>query len=102
MHEFDDDGDERDLNDDHCHIRSVSRYGDGFLSDVLDYFSPMTSTNQVLNMMDQFMENPFFFVSRGIGGEFLRSWDAKEMQRALNLRIEMPEFEKKDVKVFVE
>ncbi|XWS56852.1 hypothetical protein CRYUN_Cryun09bG0120900 [Craigia yunnanensis] len=102
MHEFDDDGNERDPNDDHRHIRSVFRCGDGFLSDVLDHFSPARSINQVLNMMDQFMENPFLFVSRGMGGELLLSWDAKETQDALNLRIDMPEFGKEDVKVSVE
>ncbi|XWS56853.1 hypothetical protein CRYUN_Cryun09bG0121000 [Craigia yunnanensis] len=102
MHEFDDDGDERDPNDDHRHISSVFRCDDGFLSDVLDHFFPMRSINQVLNMMNQFMENPFLFVSRGMGGELLLSWDAKETQDALNLRIDIPEFVKEDVKVFVE
>ncbi|XP_021286539.1 23.6 kDa heat shock protein, mitochondrial [Herrania umbratica] len=102
MREFDGDGDERDLNDDRRHVRSLSRRGDGFFSDVFDPFSPTRSLSQVLNMMDQFMENPFLSASRGMGGGLRRSWDAKETEDALNLRIDMPGLGKEDVKVSVE
>ncbi|KAK6250437.1 Alpha crystallin/Hsp20 domain - like 8 [Theobroma cacao] len=102
MREFDDRGDERDLNDDRRQVRSLSRRGDGFFSDVFDPFSPTRSLSQVLNMMDQFMENPFLSASRGMGGGLRRSWDAKETEDALNLRIDMPGVGKEDVKVSVE
>ncbi|KAK6262150.1 hypothetical protein QUC31_007966 [Theobroma cacao] len=102
MREFDDHGDERDLNDDRRQVRSLSRRGDGFFSDVFDPFSPTRSLSQVLNMMDQFMENPFLSASRGMGGGLRRSWDAKETEDALNLRIDMPGVGKEDVKVSVE
>ncbi|CAM8956987.1 unnamed protein product [Rhodiola kirilowii] len=36
-------------------------------SDVFDPLSPTRSLTQVLNMMDQFMENPFLATSRGMG-----------------------------------
>ncbi|XWS36949.1 hypothetical protein CRYUN_Cryun19dG0001700 [Craigia yunnanensis] len=102
MREFDDEGDERELNDDRRHVRSVSRCGDGFLTDVFDPISPTRSLSQVLNMMDKFMENPFLSASRGMGGVLRRSCDAKETQEALNLRIDMPGLGKEDVKVSVE
>ncbi|XVE52298.1 hypothetical protein DITRI_Ditri02bG0111600 [Diplodiscus trichospermus] len=53
-------------------------------------------------MMDQFMTNPFLFASRCMGGGLRRSWDAKETEDALNLRIDMPGLGKEDVKVSVE
>ncbi|KAJ6933373.1 hypothetical protein NC651_008698 [Populus alba x Populus x berolinensis] len=44
--------------DDRPSRRSLARSRDDFLSDVFDPFSPTRSLSQVLNMMDQFMENP--------------------------------------------
>ncbi|XWS39324.1 hypothetical protein CRYUN_Cryun18bG0042000 [Craigia yunnanensis] len=87
MREFDDDGDERDLNYDRRHVRLVSRRGDGFFSDVFDPFSPTRSLSQVL---DQFMENPFLSASRGMGHGLRQSWDVKETRDALDLQIDMP------------
>nr|KJB51436.1 hypothetical protein B456_008G216100 [Gossypium raimondii] len=69
---------------------------------VFDPFAPTRSLSQVLNMMDQFMESPFLSASRGMGGGLRRSWDAKETEDALNLRIDMPGLGKEDVKVSVE
>ncbi|KAK8657891.1 hypothetical protein V6N13_036110 [Hibiscus sabdariffa] len=102
VREFDEEGDERDLSDDRRHVRSLSRHGDGLFSDVFDPFSPTRSLSQVLNMMNHFMENPFVSASRGMGGGLRRSWDAKETEDALNLRIDMPGLGKEDVKVSVE
>ncbi|XVF18912.1 hypothetical protein REPUB_Repub11eG0064500 [Reevesia pubescens] len=50
-------------------------------------------------MMDQFMENPLPFTSRGMRGGLHKSWDAKETKDALNLQIDMPGLKKEDVKV---
>ncbi|KAE8715961.1 Heat shock 22 kDa protein [Hibiscus syriacus] len=100
IREFDDDdGHESDFSDDRRRVRSLSRLGDGFFSDVFDPFSPTRSLSQVLNMM---MENPIVSASRGMGGGLRRSWDAKETEDALNLRIDMPGLGKEDVKVSVE
>ncbi|EOY22886.1 Mitochondrion-localized small heat shock protein 23.6, putative isoform 2 [Theobroma cacao] len=82
--------------------RSVFSFQIPLFSDVFDPFSPTRSLSQVLNMMDQFMENPFLSASRGMGGGHRRSWDAKETEDALNLRIDMPGVGKEDVKVSVE
>lgn len=102
VREFKEDGDEHDLSDDRRYARSLSRRGDGFFSDVFDPFSPTRSLSQVLNMMDQFMENPFLSASRDMGGGLRRSWDARETEDALNLRIDMPGLGKEDVKLSVE
>ncbi|KAE8720181.1 Heat shock 22 kDa protein [Hibiscus syriacus] len=102
MREFDSDGDESEFSDDRRRVRSLSRRGDGFFSDAFDPFSPARNLSQVLNMMNQFMENPFVAASRGIGGGLRRSWNAKETEDALNLRIDMPGLGKEDVKVSVE
>ncbi|KAH7537865.1 heat shock 22 kDa protein, mitochondrial isoform X2 [Ziziphus jujuba] len=75
---------------------------DDFLSDVFDPFSPTRSLSQVLNLMDQFMENPFVSASRGVGGGLRRGWDAKETDDALHLRVDMPGLGKEDVRVSVE
>ncbi|KAI5328487.1 PREDICTED: small [Prunus dulcis] len=69
--------------------------GPTFFSDVFDPFSPTRSLSQVLNMMDQFTENPFFAGSR-------RGWDVKENEEALFLRMDMPGLDKEDVKISVE
>ena len=71
--------------------------------DVFDPFSPTRSLSQVLNLMDQFVDNPFLSASRGMGaGGLRRGWDAKETEDALLLRVDMPGLGKEDVKVSVE
>ncbi|GMJ05954.1 mitochondrion-localized small heat shock protein 23.6 [Hibiscus trionum] len=103
MREFDSDGEEEsDFNDDRRPVRSFSRRGDGFFSDVFHPFSPPRSLSQVMNTMNQFMENPFVSAPRGMGGGLRRSWDATETEDAFNLRIDMPGLGKEDVKVSVE
>lgn len=73
-----------------------------FFSDVLDPFSTTRSLSQVLNLMDQFMENPFLAASRGIGAGSRRGWDVKEDNDALYLRMDMPGLGKEEVNVYVE
>ncbi|XVE56381.1 hypothetical protein DITRI_Ditri04bG0004600 [Diplodiscus trichospermus] len=102
LREFNEEDDERDLSDDSGHVHSLSRRGDGFFSDVFDPFSPTRSLSSVLNMMNPCMMNPFLSASRGMGGGLRRSWDAKETEDALNLRIDIPGLGKEDVKVSVE
>uniref|UniRef100_A0A7N0TZV3 SHSP domain-containing protein n=1 Tax=Kalanchoe fedtschenkoi TaxID=63787 RepID=A0A7N0TZV3_KALFE len=87
--------------------RAVSgrRRGDvpSIFSDVLDPFSPTRSLSQVLNMMDQFMDNPFLAASRGMGtGAARRGWDVKEDNNGLYLRMDMPGLDRQNVKVSVE
>ncbi|KAH9777295.1 23.6 kDa heat shock protein [Citrus sinensis] len=76
--------------------RSVSRRRDpspSFFPDALDPFSPPRSLNQVLNLMDQFLDNPFVSpVSR-------RGWLAKEDDDNLILKMDMPGLSKEDVRV---
>lgn len=67
-------------------------------ADVFDPFSTR-SLSQVLNMMDQFVDHPFFSASRG---GLRRGWDARETDDALNLRVDMPGLDKEDVKVSIE
>lgn len=72
-------------------------------SDFFDPFSPTRSLSQVLNLMDQFMENPFLSAPRGgLGAGIRRGWDAKETDEALQLRVDMPGLDKQDVKLSVE
>ncbi|KAF3448346.1 hypothetical protein FNV43_RR09059 [Rhamnella rubrinervis] len=82
---------------------SLSRRGGdqvpGFFTDVFDPFSPTRSLSQVLNMMDQFMANPFM---GGVGSGARRGWDVKEDENGLYLRMDMPGLGKEDVKVWVE
>ena len=72
------------------------------VTEVFDPFSPTRSLSQVLNLMDQFMENPFLSAPRGTGSGLRRGWDARETDDALHLRVDMPGLGKEDVKVSVE
>jgi len=95
--------DERAVDVERRSDRSVShRRGPGFFSDVLDPFSPTRSLSQVLNLMDQFMENPFVAASQGLGAGSMRGWDVKEDENALYIRMDMPGVGKEHVKVSVE
>lgn len=61
------------------------------------------SLSQVLNLMDQFMDNPYLAASRGVGAAgSRRGWDVKEIDDALLLRMDMPGLDKADVKISVE
>ncbi|MED6194329.1 Heat shock 22 kDa protein, mitochondrial [Stylosanthes scabra] len=104
MRNYDDSVDDHNLDADRRSDRTLSRAPrrDDFLSDVFDPFSPTRSLSQVLNMMDQFMENPFLSASRGVGAGVRRGWDARETEDALLLRVDMPGLGKEDVKVSVE
>ncbi|KAJ1418493.1 HSP20-like chaperone [Sesbania bispinosa] len=101
MRQYDDHADDRSLDVDRRSDRRAARRDD-FFSDVFDPFSPTRSLSQVLNMMDQFMENPFLSASRGIGAGVRRGWDARETEDALLLRVDMPGLGKEDVKISVE
>ncbi|XP_058224890.1 small heat shock protein, chloroplastic-like isoform X2 [Rhododendron vialii] len=102
------DDDERSLDVDHRGGgtgRAVSRRRDPFtslFSDVLDPFSPTRSLSQILNLMDQFLDDPFVAASRGMGAGSRRGFNVKEDDNALYMRIEMPGLDKEDVKVVVE
>ncbi|KAF8379239.1 hypothetical protein HHK36_028671 [Tetracentron sinense] len=99
------DADDRSTDIDRRSDQSISRRRDfppSLFPDVFDPFSSTRSLSQVLNLMDQFMENPFLSAPRGMGAGSRRGWDAKEDETALFLRIDMPGLEKKDVKVSVE
>ncbi|KAK8463691.1 hypothetical protein PHAVU_011G016100 [Phaseolus vulgaris] len=82
----------------------TARRDDVFSGSVLDPFFPTRSLSQVLNMMDQFMDNPFLSAPRGIGAGagVRRGWDARETEDALLLRVDMPGLGKEDVKISVE
>ncbi|KAL3828365.1 hypothetical protein ACJIZ3_017167 [Penstemon smallii] len=75
-----------------------------FFSDAFDPFFPTRSLNQIMNIMDQFTENPFMSRGRrgstGIGTR--RGWDVREDDNALYLRVEMPGLDKDQVKITVE
>ncbi|KAF8380489.1 hypothetical protein HHK36_027976 [Tetracentron sinense] len=72
-------------------------------TDVFDPFSQAWSLSQVMNLMDQFMEDPFLAASRGMGaGSRGAGWDVKEDEEALYVRMDMPGLGKEDVKVLVE
>ncbi|KAJ1687201.1 hypothetical protein LUZ63_018591 [Rhynchospora breviuscula] len=69
----------------------------GFFSEPWDPFNPGRTLNQVLNYMDQLMDAPF-----GGRGGLRTGWNAREDEKSLKLRVEMPGLSKDDVKVFVE
>ncbi|CAK7356396.1 unnamed protein product [Dovyalis caffra] len=74
-----------------------------FFSDAFDPFFPTRSLNQVLNLMDQFLDNPFLPASRGAGAPLSRrGFDVKEDENALCMSMDMPGLSKEDVKVSVE
>ncbi|XP_062089196.1 23.6 kDa heat shock protein, mitochondrial-like [Humulus lupulus] len=98
--DYDERGVDIDRRSDRYPSRRLGR--DDFLSEVFDPFSPTRSLSQVLNLMDQFMENPFLSASRGVGSGLRRGWDARETEEALHLRVDMPGLSKEDVKVSVE
>ncbi|XP_044467904.1 heat shock 22 kDa protein, mitochondrial-like [Mangifera indica] len=95
VRQYDNESDDRDLDVDH---RSARRRRH-FFSDVFGRLSPTRSVSQMLNLMDQMTENPFF---AGTLDGIRRGWDAKEDENALILRIDMPGLGKEDVKVSVE
>ncbi|KAL9433791.1 hypothetical protein AB3S75_028602 [Citrus x aurantiifolia] len=79
--------------------RSVTRRRDpspSFFPDALDPFSPPRSLNQVLNLMDQFLDNPF------VSPVARRGWLAKEDDDNLILKMDMPGLSKEDVRVSVQ
>ncbi|WVZ02753.1 hypothetical protein V8G54_023559 [Vigna mungo] len=61
-----------------------------------DIFSNVLS--QVLNMMDQFMDNPFLFVPHniGAGARVHCGWNVRETEDALLLRMDMPRLGKEE------
>lgn len=69
---------------------------------MLDPFSPTRSLSQILNLMDQFLDDPFVAASRGMGAGSRRGFNVKEDDNSLYMRIEMPGLDKEDVKVVVE
>lgn len=70
---------------------------------MFDPFSPPRSLSQVLNLMDQFLDNPFFAASRGMGATgSRRGFDVKEDKDALYISMDMPGLSKEDVIVTLE
>ncbi|XP_010532236.1 PREDICTED: 23.6 kDa heat shock protein, mitochondrial [Tarenaya hassleriana] len=100
---YDDDEMEHGVEVDRRSGRSVSRRRNDFFSDVFDPFSTTRNLSQVLNLMDQFMENPLLSATRGMGASGARrGWDVREKEDALYLRIDMPGLSKEDVKLALE
>ncbi|KAL2329289.1 hypothetical protein Fmac_022716 [Flemingia macrophylla] len=105
MRHYDDNADDRNSVDvDRQRSFPHTARRDDIFADALDPFFPTRSLSQVLNMMDQFMDNPFLSASRGIGAGagVRRGWDARETEDALLLRVDMPGLGKEDVKISVE
>nr|GME18640.1 Heat shock 22 kDa protein, mitochondrial [Ipomoea batatas] len=98
MKEYDDD--DRSVDFDRRSDRSLSRRRDAFpsfFSDVLDPLSPPRSVSQLLNMMDQFMDNPLAWKSRG-----LSPYTVREDDDVLCIKMDMPGLDKDNVKIRVE
>ncbi|XP_061957826.1 heat shock 22 kDa protein, mitochondrial-like [Populus nigra] len=79
----------------------------GFPRSSDDSLSAPRSHNQVLNLTDQFMANPYpvgpLLLSAAIPGRKRgHNWDAYETDVALNISIDMPGLDKEDVKITVE
>ncbi|KAF3326446.1 small heat shock protein [Carex littledalei] len=68
-----------------------------FFSDPRDPFNPGRTLSQVLNFMDQLTDVPL-----GGRGMLRTGWDAREDDKSLYLKVEMPGLSKDDIKVFVE
>ncbi|QCD88905.1 heat shock 22 kDa protein, mitochondrial-like isoform X2 [Vigna unguiculata] len=102
MRNYDNQNDDVERHSERYYPRTARR--DDIFSDVLDPFFPTRSLSQVLNMMDQFIDNPFLSSPRGIGAGAgaRRGWDARETEDALLLRVDMPGLGKEDVKISVE
>ncbi|KAJ4835557.1 hypothetical protein Tsubulata_049906 [Turnera subulata] len=86
--------------------RGVSRRRDtapGFFPEVFDPLAPASSLSQVLNLMDQFMDNPFSATARrgGAAGS-RRGIDVKEDENGVYVRMDMPGLGREDVKITVE
>jgi HSP20 family protein len=73
-------------------------------TDAFDPLFPKRSLSQVLNLMDQFLDNPFLpAASRGAGASIARrGFDVKEDENGLFICMDMPGLSKEDVKVIVE
>ncbi|KAJ8772110.1 hypothetical protein K2173_027287 [Erythroxylum novogranatense] len=102
VREFDDGEDERSIDVDRRSGSGLPRRRGDLFADVFDPFSPTRTLSQLLNTMDQFMDNPFLTLPRGMGAGTRRGWEARETDDALNLRIDMPGLDKENVKVAVE
>ncbi|XP_074572243.1 small heat shock protein, chloroplastic-like [Curcuma longa] len=78
------------------------RSGDLFptVGDALDPFNPRRSLMDVFNLVDQMLDFPF--AGRGTAGGAWRGWDAREDDKALYLKVEMPGLGKDDVQLMVE
>lgn len=71
------------------------------VADALDPFNPRRSLMDVFNLVDQMLDSPFG-AGRGTAGGAWRGWDAREDDKALYLKVEMPGLGKDDVQVMVE
>ncbi|XAR66134.1 hypothetical protein NMG60_11012237 [Bertholletia excelsa] len=80
-------------------FHSLRALSNGMHLDLSNSFPTTRSLNQILNVMDRFMDHPFATASRGFGAGPRRSWDVKETDDGLYLRIDMPGLGKEHVKV---
>ncbi|KAJ4832310.1 hypothetical protein Tsubulata_026978 [Turnera subulata] len=88
--------------DDHDSVEIDHRRGSSDRG-VFDPFAPASSLSQVLNLMDQFMDNPFSATARrgGAAGS-RRGIDVKEDENGVYVRMDMPGLGREDVKITVE
>jgi len=50
---------------------------------VFDPLAPTSNVSQLMNLMDQFMENPFLSATQGMGaGAMIRWWDVRADENA--------------------